>query len=327
MTDIMAQNTARAFWIDRPGKGVIREESLPVPAKSEVRVRTLYSAVSRGTESLVFQGKVPQSQWQAMCAPFQGGFFPAPLKYGYINIGVVEDGALPAGTQVFCLYPHQDRYVVPADAVTPLPDILPPERAVLAANMETAINGLWDAAPLIGDRISVIGAGVVGCLVAFLASRLPGAKVELIDIDPAKAAIAEALGVPFALTRDASREADIVIHASGNPMGLQSALTLAGYEATILEMSWYGSTLVPLPLGEEFHSKRLILKSSQVGGVSPARRARRGYADRMALALSLLAEDRLDALITGESPFEELPDLMPTLASNPAGTLCHRIRY
>lgn len=327
----MTANTARAFWIDRPGKGVIREESLPEPAKGEVRVRTLYSAVSRGTESLVFQGKVPQSQWQAMRAPFQGGFFPAPLKYGYINVGVVEDGALAAGTPVFCLYPHQDRYVVPAEAVTPLPGGLPPARAVLAANMETAINGLWDAAPLIGDRIAVIGAGVVGCLVAFLASRLPGAQVELIDIDPAKSAIAGALGIPFALTRDATREADIVIHASGNPMGLQSALTLAAYEATILEMSWYGSTLVPLPLGEEFHSKRLILKSSQVGGVSPARRARRGFTDRMALALSLLADDRLDALITGESPFEELPEIMPTLASNPAGTpigtLCHRIRY
>ncbi|MBC7136416.1 MAG: zinc-binding alcohol dehydrogenase [Oceanibaculum nanhaiense] len=327
----MTANTARAFWIDRPGKGAIREESLPDLAEGEVRVRTLYSAVSRGTESLVFQGKVPQSQWQAMRAPFQGGFFPAPLKYGYINVGVVEAGALPAGTPVFCLYPHQDRYVVPAEAVTTLPASLPPQRAVLAANMETAINGLWDAAPLVGDRIAVIGAGVVGCLAAFLASRIPGIQVELIDIDPAKAAIAEALGLPFALTRDASRDADIVIHASGNPMGLQSALTLAAYEGTILEMSWYGSTLVPLPLGEEFHSKRLILKSSQVGGVSPARRARRSYADRMALALSLLADDRLDALITGESPFEELPELMVTLSTTPSGTpigtLCHRIRY
>lgn len=323
----MTANTARAFWIDRPGKGAIREESLPEPAEGEVRVRTLYSAVSRGTESLVFQGKVPQSQWQAMRAPFQGGFFPAPLKYGYINVGVVEAGSLPPGTLVFCLYPHQDRYVVPAESVTSLPAGLPPERAVLAANMETAINGLWDAAPLVGDRIAVIGAGVVGCLVGFLASSLPGAQVELIDIDPARAAIAEALGIPFALTRDAARDADIVIHASGNPMGLQAALTLAAYEATILEMSWYGSTLVPLPLGEEFHSKRLILKSSQVGGVSPVRRARRGYGDRMALALSLLLDDRLDALISGESPFEELPEIMPTLVSNPAGALCHRIRY
>lgn len=323
----MTANTARAFWIDRPGKGAIREESLPEPAEGEVRVRTLYSAVSRGTESLVFQGKVPQSQWQAMRAPFQGGFFPSPLKYGYINVGVVEAGSLPSGTLVFCLYPHQDRYVVPAESVTSLPAGLPPERAVLAANMETAINGLWDAAPLVGDRIAVIGAGVVGCLVGFLASSLPGAQVELIDIDPARAAIAEALGIPFALTRDAARDADIVIHASGNPMGLQAALTLAAYEATILEMSWYGSTLVPLPLGEEFHSKRLILKSSQVGGVSPVRRARRGYGDRMALALSLLLDDRLDALISGESPFEELPEIMPTLVSNPAGALCHRIRY
>ncbi|MBU0723644.1 MAG: zinc-binding alcohol dehydrogenase [Alphaproteobacteria bacterium] len=323
----MTNPTSRAFWIERPGKGSLREESLPALGEGDVRVRTLYTAVSRGTESLIFQGKVPQSQWQAMRAPHQGGFFPAPLKYGYINVGVVEDGALPAGTPVFCLFPHQDRYVVPAESVTPLPASLPPERAVLAANMETAINGLWDAAPLVGDRIAVIGAGVVGCLVAFLASRLPGAQIELIDVDPAKAAIAEALGITFALTRDASREADIIIHASGNPMGLQTALTLAGYEATILEMSWYGSTLVPLPLGEEFHSKRLILKSSQVGGVSPARRARRGYGDRMALALSLLQDARLDALITGESPFEELPELMATLSTTPSGTLCHRIRY
>ncbi|KZD12524.1 zinc-dependent alcohol dehydrogenase [Oceanibaculum pacificum] len=323
----MTDRIARAFWIDKPGRGSLREESLPAVGEGEVRVRTLYSAVSRGTESLVFQGKVPQSQWQAMRAPFQGGFFPAPLKYGYINVGAVEEGALPAGTPVFCLYPHQSAYVVPLDAVTPLPAALPPERAVLAANMETAINGLWDAAPLVGDRIAVIGAGVVGCLVAWLASRVPGATVELIDVDPAKRAVAEALDVPFAEVRDASRDADIVIHASGNPMGLQTGLTLAGYEATLVEMSWYGSTLVPLPLGEEFHSKRLILKSSQVGGVSPARRARRSYGDRMALALTLLQDARLDALITGESAFEELPDLMPTLAAAPGGTLCHRIRY
>ena len=190
----MSQDDARAFWIAAPGRGEIRPQRLPPAEAGDVTVRTRYSGISRGTECLVFAGEVPDSQVRAMRAPFQEGDFPGPVKYGYISVGVVEDGP-PAlqGRPVFCLHPHQTRYRVPGRAVTPLPPGLPEGRAILAANMETAINGLWDAAPRFGDRIVVVGAGVVGCLTAWLAARLPGAEVTLVDTDPGKAAIAQAL--------------------------------------------------------------------------------------------------------------------------------------
>ncbi|TQJ91131.1 zinc-binding alcohol dehydrogenase [Streptomyces sp. SLBN-31] len=318
---------ARAFWLDRPGEGRIRDVDLPEPAGDEVLVRSLFSGVSRGTETLVFRGGVPESQHAAMRAPFQEGDFPAPVKYGYLNVGVVEEGPDGlAGRTVFCLYPHQTRYVVPADAVTVVPDTVPAERAVLAGTVETAVNALWDAAPLIGDRITVVGGGMVGCSVAALLARFPGVRVQLVDADPARARVARALGVDFALPADAEGERDLVVHASATEQGLARSLELLRAEGTVIELSWYGDRKVSLPLGEAFHSRRLVIRSSQVGTVSP-RRAGRSYADRLALALELLADPALDALVTGESAFDELPDLMPKLASGELPALCHRIRY
>ncbi|MGW2830132.1 dehydrogenase [Streptomyces sp. NPDC001286] len=318
---------ARAFWLDRPGEGRIRDVDLPEPAEGEVVVRSLFSGVSRGTETLVFRGGVPESQHAAMRAPFQEGDFPAPVKYGYLNVGVVEEGPDGlAGRTVFCLYPHQTRYVVPATAVTVVPDDVPAERAVLAGTVETAVNALWDAAPLIGDRIAVVGGGMVGCSVAALLARFPGVKVQLVDADPARAKVAQALGVDFALPADAHGERDLVVHASATEQGLARSLELLSAEGTVIELSWYGDRKVSLPLGEAFHSRRLVIRSSQVGTVSP-RRAGRSYADRLALALELLADPALDALVTGESAFDELPDLMPRLASGELPALCHRIRY
>jgi threonine dehydrogenase-like Zn-dependent dehydrogenase len=225
------------------------------------------------------------------------------------------------------LYPHQTRYVVPTDAVYPLPPGVPPERAVLAANLETALNALWDAAPRLGDRIAVVGAGTVGCLVAWLAARIPGAEVELLDIDAGKASAAAALGVAFRAPDGAANEADVVVHASGSPAGLATALRLGGFEATVLELSWYGDRSVEVPLGQAFHSRRLTLKSSQVGAVPPDRRARWTIRRRMELALRLLEAPELDALIDGESGFEDLPAVLAELAAAPGGRLCRRIRY
>ncbi|MFF5157439.1 zinc-binding alcohol dehydrogenase [Streptomyces sp. NPDC000348] len=319
--------TARAFWLDSPGRGVIREVELPVPGADEVLVRSLRSGISRGTETLVFRGGVPRSQHAAMRAPFQEGDFPAPVKYGYLNVGVVEEGPEGlVGRTVFCLYPHQTRYVVPAGAVTPVPDGVPAGRAVLAGTVETAVNALWDAAPLVGDRIAVVGGGMVGCSVAALLARFPGVRVQLVDADPARAKTAAALGVGFALPGDALGECDLVVHASATEQGLGRALELLRAEGTVVELSWYGDRKVSLPLGEAFHSRRLTVRGSQVGTVSPAR-ANRSHADRLALALDLLADPALDALVTGESAFEDLPDVMPRLASGEIPALCHRVRY
>ena len=319
---------ARAFWVTAPGHGEIKAQRLQSPAPGELLIRTRRSAISRGTESLVFRGEVPESEWRRMRCPFQEGEFPAPVKYGYSSVGVVEDGPAEAlGRRVFCLYPHQDRFIVQKDAVIEIPAAVPDRRATLAANMETAVNGMWDAEPGLGDRIAVIGAGVVGCLVAALAARLPGAEVELIDIDPTREATAAALGCHFAMPDKASLEADLVVHASGSPAGLATALTIAGFEATVLEMSWYGTRTVPLALGGAFHSRRLTLRSSQVGAVPAVRRQRWSSRRRLALALSLLRDPVFDVLLSGESAFAALPELMPRLARSPAGVLCHTLRY
>ncbi|MFE9939782.1 zinc-dependent alcohol dehydrogenase [Streptomyces hirsutus] len=318
---------AHAFWLDSPGRGEIREVALPGPGEDEVLVRSLYSGVSRGTETLVFRGHVPESQHAAMRAPFQEGDFPGPVKYGYLNVGVVEEGPRTlVGRTVFCLYPHQTRYVVPASAVTPVPDTVPARRAVLAGTVETAVNALWDAAPLIGDRIAVVGGGMVGSSVAALLARFPGVRVQLVDADPARAKTAEALGVGFALPGDALGGCDLVVHASATEQGLARSLELLSAEGTVIELSWYGDRKVSLPLGEDFHSRRLVIRSSQVGTVSPTRPGR-SYADRLALALDLLADPALDALVTGESEFAELPALMPRLASGEIPALCHLVRY
>ena len=320
--------SARAFWLATPGRGEIRAERLKPPAPDEALVRTLYSSVSRGTESLVFRGEVPPSQYRAMRAPFQQGDFPAPVKYGYCSVGVVEAGpATLHGRTVFCLYPHQDRYVVPVAALTPVPPAIPAGRAVLAANLETALNVLWDAAPRLGDRLTVIGAGVVGCLIARLAGRLPGCTVQLVDVDPRRETIARHLGVRFALPEQAEGERDCVIHASGSPAGLATALGLAGFEATVVEASWFGARSVSLPLGEAFHSQRLTIQSSQVGHIAAAQRRRWDQRRRMATVMALLDDPALDALIGGESPFTDLPRILAELTGNPNGALCHRIVY
>jgi threonine dehydrogenase-like Zn-dependent dehydrogenase len=298
------------------------------PGAGEVRVRSLHSGISRGTEMLVFRGDVPESEFDRMRAPFQEGDFPAPVKYGYASVGTVEDGPdTLRGRNVFCLHPHQTRYVVPADAVHPLPDGVPPERAVLGACMETAVNALWDAAPRVGDRIAVVGGGVVGLLVAWLAGRMPGCAVELIDTLPSRRPIAEALGVTFACPQDAKTDADLVVHASGRAQGLVTALRLAAFEATVIELSWYGRREVALPLGEAFHSRRLVLRSSQVGHVATAQRARWSRGRRLALALSLLRDPALEVLITDTAAFDELPAVLARLSAGSPDILCQRIDY
>jgi threonine dehydrogenase-like Zn-dependent dehydrogenase len=263
-----------------------------------------------------------------MRAPFQAGEFPGPVKYGYSSVGAVERG--PGGLEgreVFVLFPHQSRYVVTAAAVHVLPPGVPAARAVLAANMETAVNGVWDADPKPDDRVTVIGAGAVGCLAAYVAKRLVGCDVELVDIDPRRESIARALGVRFAAPERASTGATVIIHASGSPGGLERALAIAAFEALIVELSWYGCQPVTLPLGEAFHAQRLSITSSQVGHVARAKRGQYDRRARLQFALSLVDDPALDALITGESPFDELPLAMPRLAGGPGPTICHRIKY
>jgi threonine dehydrogenase-like Zn-dependent dehydrogenase len=291
-------------------------------------VRALFGALSRGTEALVFDGRVPEREYGRMRAPFMAGDFPFPVKYGYATVGRIEEGPETLlGRPVFTLHPHQDLFNVPASAAIPLPEHVPPQRAVLAANMETALNGVWDAAPGPADRIAVVGAGVVGSLVAYLCGRLPGAEVTLIDINPARAELARALGVGFARAEAANGDCDLVVHASGHPSGLETALALAGDEATVLELSWYGDTPVTASFGGAFHSRRLRLVSSQVGRIAPSHRPRWTHARRLAAALALLADARLDALLAPAVAFHDLARRLPDILDARNGVLCQGITY
>ncbi|RPF27114.1 zinc-dependent alcohol dehydrogenase [Georgenia muralis] len=316
-----------AYWTTGPGAGELRTEPAREPGPGEVLVRALRSGVSRGTELLVHRGDVPPAVAGLMRSPFQVGDLPGPVKYGYLSVGVVEAGpAELVGRRVFCLHPHQDRYVVPAAAVTVVPDDVPDDRAVLAGTVETAVNALWDAGPRLGDRVAVVGAGMVGSAVAALLRRFPLERLQLVDVDPSRAGLAAALGVELVAPETAAGDCDVVVHASASEAGLARGLELLGDEGELIEMSWFGTASPRVPLGADFHARRLTVRASQVGAVAAARRARRTTADRLALALRLLADPVFDALLTGRSPFADLPSAMGRLAED-RSALCHVVEY
>lgn len=320
--------SAQSLWYVGAGRAEIRNEPLAEPGPGEVRVRALYSAISRGTERLVLAGRVPPSEFERMRPPFMAGTFPFPVKYGYAVVGRVEAGpAELRGRTVFTLHPHQSLFNVPSSAVVALPNGVPPARAVLAANMETALNAVWDASPLPKGRIAVVGAGVVGALVAFLCGQQAGVEVTLVDINPVRAELARAIGVNFAAPDAAPADCGLVLHASGTAEGLSIALALAGFEATVLELSWYGDAQVPVPLGGAFHSRRLKLVSSQVGYVAPSHRADWTHHRRLAEAVGLLADARLDALLAPAMAFHALPARLPDILDAKSGVLCQLVTY
>ena len=334
-----------AFWVTGAGTGELRTERLPEPAADQLVIRTLRSGISKGTELQVFADRVPPSQYHLMGCPHMEGAFPAPVKYGYCNVGEVEQGPVElVGRRVFGLFPHQTRYVADFEEVVPVPDAVPTERAVLTASMETALNATWDAEVKVGDRVAVIGLGTIGGLVAYLCAAIPGTRVTAFDVQPTRADLAHQLNVDFTDARSVSQQDraarlakptgpkgeeryDVVFHTSACADGLRTALALCGIEARLVELSWHCDREVSLPLGENFHSHRLQLISSQVGRIPASQRSRWTYRRRLQLALSLLADPLLDRFLTGESPFRSLPQTMVTLAADPADTLCHSVVY
>jgi threonine dehydrogenase-like Zn-dependent dehydrogenase len=324
----LATVEARALWYVAPGAAELRTVTHPLPGPGDVQVRTLYSGLSRGTERLVFEGRVPKSEWERMRAPAQTGDFPFPVKYGYAAVGEIEAGPEPLLKQhVFALYPHQDRFVIPAGEVIAIPKGVPARRAVLTANLETALNILWDGNAAPGDKIVVIGSGIVGLLAAALAARMPGAEVTAVDVDPTRGSIATRLGVTFADPGSAPHGADLVIHTSATEAGLSLAFECAGDEATIVEASWHGEDACHVSLGGAFHSRRLKLVSSQVGDIACSRRPRWTRRRRLETAARLLVDDRLDALLGEEIPFAELPQHLPRLFARGAAGIGALVRY
>lgn len=319
---------AQAYWTMSPRRGQLRREEIPEPVAGQVRVRAIASGISRGTELLVHRHGVPESIRTLMRCPFQAGELPDPVKYGYLSVGRVEAGPSELiGKRVFCLHPHQDVYVVPESAVTVLPDDVPSERAVLAGTVETAVNALWDAAPRLGDRVAVVGGGMVGLSVAALLRQFPLGRLELVDVDPGRAVQASWIGVPLVAPEAAADDCDLVFHASATEAGLATALWLLGDEGEVIELSWYGDRQPSLPLGQEFHARRLTIRASQVSRVSPSRAARRRPSDRLALALDLLRDPVFDALLAPALPFAELPTVMAELDAGRGTSLCQVIAY
>lgn len=324
---------ARSVWYVRPGVAELRTAPLEAPMPGLALVRTLFSGISRGTERLVLAGAVGPDEYARMKAPLQEGEFPFPVKYGYCAVGVVEAGAPELmGQQVFCLHPHQDHFVAAVDMLVPVPKELPARRATLAANMETALNALWDSGAGPADRIVVVGAGIVGLLIAYLAARMPGTDVIVIDVADDRRGVVDSFGASFVAASATAHPglptgADVVFHTSVTAEGLNTAIACAGMEATVVEMSWYGDREVPVRLGGAFHSQRLRLVSSQVGQVSPGRRPRWDYRRRMLSALALLADERLDALVADEIAFDDAAAELPRILGPGASGLAPVIRY
>ncbi len=316
--------TAQALWIVGNESAELRRTSYDV-APDALEIRTLFSAISRGTERLVFEGRVPPSEHSTMRAPFQDGDFTYPLKYGYSAVGRIENGPR-AGETVFALYPHQDRFALPVDALIAVPDTVPPQRAVLAANMETALNICWDAGIGPGDKVAVVGCGVIGALTAYIAARIAGTDVTAIDVDPARSALAQAFGFEFRTPETVADDQDVVIHTSASASGLDTAIHIAGNEAKIVEASWFGTGTTPVALGGRFHQRRLQIVGSQVGSIPAHMSARWTFRRRLHKAMSLLADPALDALLTGETAFSDLPAHYGSILKDPT-TLCHRVRY
>jgi NADPH:quinone reductase-like Zn-dependent oxidoreductase len=316
----------KALWYVAPGRAELREETVEAPEAGEVQVRSLFGAISRGTERLVLAGRVPVSEYERMRAPLMAGTFPFPVKYGYATVGRVEAGAADQRI-VFSLHPHQSLFTISADAVVPVPERVPARRAVLAANLETALNALWDGVPGPADRIAVVGGGLVGLLIGYLCARLPGAEVTVVDIASARAEVAHRIGARFADPHAAPRDCDLVFHTSGTAAGLATALRLAGDETAIVELSWYGTGDVAAPLGEAFHSRRLRLVSSQVGSVAPSHRPRWTRRRRLMAALALLEEPVLDTLLAPSIAFDDLPAKLPSILGYDSEGTCPLIRY
>lgn len=328
MTNSQTPIHATAYWTTAKEHGELRTEDVPAPGPGEALVRALYSGISKGTEMVVHAGAVPPRVAEEMRAPHQEGQFPGPVKFGYLSVGIVEEGPEGwKGQRVFCLNPHQDLYVVPVESLTRIPDDVPSRRAVLTGTVETAVNALWEAGPRLGDRVAVVGAGLVGGMVATLLRTFPLQRLQLVDLDPGRKQLADTLGVDFAHPDDALDDCDIVFHCSASQEGLERSLQLVGDEGDVIEMSWYANREVTVPLGEDFHARRLSIRASQVGMVARARRHRRTNADRLDLAVSLLKDPVFDAFLTGSSKFEDLPGVVQSLADGTLEALCHVVEY
>jgi 2-desacetyl-2-hydroxyethyl bacteriochlorophyllide A dehydrogenase len=321
---------ARALWFAAPRTATLREESVPPPGPGEVRVETVASAVSSGTEMLVYRGEVPQHL--PLDLPTLRGTYGFPIKYGYAAAGRVFDMGpgveqFSVGDPVFVHHPHQEVFVVPARMPVRLPEGLDPLLGVFVANLETAINVVHDTPLRLGESALVLGGGVVGQLVARLL-RLAGAGAVLV-VDPLhmRRELAVAAGADHALGVEGLNErvkeitggrgVDVAVEASGSGAALQAAIEAVALEGTVVVASWYGTRPVTLDLGGHFHRGRVRLRSSQVGRLDPALAPRWDRDRRTETAVALLDKLKLGNLISHRLPFDRAAEAYPLLDERP----------
>jgi len=297
----------------------LRSESVPPPGPGEVRIKTIASAISHGTEMLVYRGEVPADL--ALDLPTLAGSYSFPIKYGYASVGrVLDSGAesFSPGDLVFVHHPHQDTFVVPAELPVPLPEGLDPAAGLFFANVETALNVVHDAPLRLGETALVFGQGVVGLLITQLL-ELAGAGRVLV-VDPVKKRRDQALEVgadeafepggdlpDLILESTEGRGADLAVEVSSSGAALQAAIDAVAAEGTVVVASWYGTKPVALSLGGHFHRGRVRLRSSQVGGMNPELCSRWDRARRAEAVLRLLPRLRPERLVSHRIPFEDAP--------------------
>jgi 2-desacetyl-2-hydroxyethyl bacteriochlorophyllide A dehydrogenase len=321
-------NHAKSLWFEEAGKAVFREDELPDLRKGWCCIDTSYSAISPGTERLVFLGDVPNDLFSQMKTAYMGGDFAFPLKYGYSLVGRIIDGSFERiGQTVHILHPHQNRCVVREEDAFPVPDDIPSKRATLASNMETAVNAVWDSGLTIGERALVVGFGIVGSLVARLLSFFPGVEVTITDNNPLKLSLAEKMEFDVQSPDNKSNAFDVAFHASGDPNGLQSAIDSVGFEGRVVELSWYGKKEVSLNLGGSFHSMRKKILSSQVSSIPPQFRSKWDFNKRKSLVFEFLARDVFDTHITHSYPFDDLVRVFDDLKTPPTEGLSYLVVY
>lgn len=307
--------SSRQYWTEAAHTGALREVPVPQPAPGELLIETLHSGISRGTESLVHRGEVPAAITELMQAPFQLGALPFPVSHGYLNVGVVRQGRSELiGQTVFTLAGHREHVVVPEAAAHVLPEGCPPQRALFAGIGEVGLNGLWEGPVMIGDRVAVVGGGLIGLTTALLASKMALQRLQVVEVDAERRTFIRDLGLDAVAPEQADLDNDVVLHSSSSSAGLATSLRLAGDDAVIVEQSWYGTGDQQVPLGADFHARRLRIVATQVGQVPGPRRMRRTRGQRLATALSML-DSRFDRLISGRSPLAQLPDVMQDVAT------------
>ncbi len=305
--------TARALWHNSPFDSTLRREVLADSKDGELLLRSMFSLVSQGTERLVACGAVPESLYGSMRVPYMGGNFSFPVKYGYALVGEVLNQGHPwQGRAVFVMHPHQDYCVVAQRDCFCLPANVSPRSAVLAANLETAVTALWDARPLLGERVLVVGFGLLGALTALLLKRFPGLDLWISEPNSYRKDLAKKMGFHLWEGQHVG-EFDLCVHSSATEDGLQMALDVLGREGRVLELSWYGNKRSALSLGEAFHHKRLRIISSQVAHLPSDMQARWGYARRKELVFKLLHSSDWRLLPDAELGLEDLPSFFKAL--------------